>query len=172
MALLHDYKAHIKGVQRDRMLEATLQGENIFMGSKPILFVQTDGMDQSKWACPRLSLRSSKQQAKYIRSLSSNSPDNGGQCCFVPLGHGWRFKEFGFNLWVWFCTSATSTSAMMQALLLRPAFTFDPTVEANPAPTSSCRRWRGASSVVLKPAENVALTCHVKCVFGCPWLNK
>ena len=88
MALLHDYKAHIKGVQRDRMLEATLQGENIFMGSKPILFVQTDGVDQSKWACPRLSLRSSKQQAKYIRSLSSNSPDNAGQCCFVPLGHG------------------------------------------------------------------------------------
>ncbi|CAE7479013.1 PIGB [Symbiodinium natans] len=50
---LRDYKVLVEDVQKDRQLESSLQTENVFLGNKPILFLQTDGMDQAKWSVPR-----------------------------------------------------------------------------------------------------------------------
>ena len=70
LSLVYSYKEHIQAVQADRGLEELLQTENIFQsGSAPgILFLQTDGMDQAKWAVPRAgSDRSAKQTANIVR---------------------------------------------------------------------------------------------------------
>lgn len=66
------YKMHIQDVQADRALEHTLQSENIMEGSA-VLLLQTDGMDQAKWALPRPGQpRLSKQAASVVRHLALN----------------------------------------------------------------------------------------------------
>ena len=64
MQLLQSYRQHITDVSQDRHLESMLQLENVFIAadSRPILFCQTDGMDQAKWAIPRYYPRGSQVQ--------------------------------------------------------------------------------------------------------------
>ena len=66
------YKMHLEDVQRDRALEHAFQSENVLANtSGAILFIQTDGMDQGKWALPRFGDRVSKQAAKIVRFLAA-----------------------------------------------------------------------------------------------------
>ena len=68
MEFVYDYKNHLEDVQRDRSLEQMLQAENCFSGNTPVLFVQTDGMDQAKWSVPRLCDRPSKEMSSVVRT--------------------------------------------------------------------------------------------------------
>ena len=53
MEFIHQFKQHMEDIQRERSLQELLESENLETGGRPILFVQTDGMDQAKWALPR-----------------------------------------------------------------------------------------------------------------------
>ena len=66
---LQDYRDHLAAVAKDRQLECRSQSEDVWGGSqKPVLFLQTDGMDQAKWALPRLSkLTQSKRMSGVVR---------------------------------------------------------------------------------------------------------
>ena len=50
---VHEYKEHIHNVTKDWAVQELLQTENIYDGQTPILFCQTDGMDQAKCSVPR-----------------------------------------------------------------------------------------------------------------------
>ena len=81
MEKVHAYKSHIELVQRDRSLEAVLQGENLFTNDQAILFIQTDGVDQAKWALPRTGdLRDPKKTSNIVRRGS-----------LLNLAHGLNF---------------------------------------------------------------------------------
>ena len=69
MEFIHCYKQHIEDIQRQRSLQELLQSESVGMGARPILFVQTDGMDQAKWALPRDGTERAGKQASGIVSL-------------------------------------------------------------------------------------------------------
>ena len=67
-ALIKAYKDHLKAVALDRELEQFLEAQDPTSSAKPILFIQLDGMDQSKWSLPRIvQHRGSKDVQKYIR---------------------------------------------------------------------------------------------------------
>ena len=73
---IHQYREHLRDVARDRSVETTLQSENIFTDgvSRPILFLQTDGMDQAKWSVPRYGPpQQSKQASMVVRFLACRS---------------------------------------------------------------------------------------------------
>ena len=65
---IREYKDHLKAVSMDRELEFFMQSQNPFTSDTPTLFIQIDGMDQSKWSIPRVvQHRGSKDLQKYIR---------------------------------------------------------------------------------------------------------
>ena len=67
-SLVRDYKDHLRAVSLDRELEQFFESRNPQTSSNPTIFVQLDGMDQSKWAMPRLvQHRGSKDLHKFIR---------------------------------------------------------------------------------------------------------
>ena len=49
---LHYYIGHLH-VQANRDLEESLRTTSPFDIERPVLFIMTDGMEQSKWAIPR-----------------------------------------------------------------------------------------------------------------------
>ena len=66
--LVREYKAHLQAVGLDRDLEAYFQSLQPTKSNKPTLFIQVDGMDQSKWSLPRFpGNRGSKDLQKFIR---------------------------------------------------------------------------------------------------------
>ena len=67
LEFVYAYKQHISDVQKDRALEELLQSEDLRSSCRPILFCQTDGMDQAKWAIPRLGERQGKETASIVR---------------------------------------------------------------------------------------------------------
>ena len=65
---MREYKEHLRAVSLDRELEQHFQGLNPINSDRPVMFLQIDGMDQSKWALPRYpGNRVSKEFSKYIR---------------------------------------------------------------------------------------------------------
>jgi hypothetical protein len=65
--LVREYKAHLKSVRLDRDLEQHFEGLSP-QAERPTLFVQLDGLDQSKWSIPRYpGNKASKDLQKYIR---------------------------------------------------------------------------------------------------------
>ena len=66
--LVREYKEHLRAVSLDRELEQHFQGLNPMNSDRPLMFLQIDGMDQSKWSLPRYpENRGSKELSKYIR---------------------------------------------------------------------------------------------------------
>ena len=75
---VHEYKDHLQSIQRDRSLEQMLQSEEVYVNDTPVLFVQTDGMDQAKWGVPRyFADRPSKEMAKVVRCIP--------KCAIMPV---------------------------------------------------------------------------------------
>ena len=67
-ALIKDYKDHLQAVSLDRELEQFLESQDPMSAKEPTLFIQVDGVDQSKWSLPRIvQHRGSKDVQKYIR---------------------------------------------------------------------------------------------------------
>ena len=67
-ALIREHKDHLRAVGLDRELEQHMEGLDPRTSDTPTLFIQIDGMDQSKWSLPRFpENRGSKNLKQYLR---------------------------------------------------------------------------------------------------------